>query len=604
MPIVNLSPAPILRFTYDDGSPLAAGTLTTQVGGVNFPTWSDSAGVSQLPNPIVLNARGEVATNTGASCPLWIQPGYAYTYILRDVDGNLIWTAPNIAGIQTLLTSASIGAILYPQTTQESTAGVTPTIYVPTLQIDLERYGGGVGYSAAANNAALVSVIAVIRQKGGGTLVSRGSGIYTFSAAASLPTGMVIQGDGGDTVWKYTGSGAFLTVPSAGGRVTMREFGITGTSLAGQGITLGDAAGQAAKCDFRKLVMSGWDTALRIGGATWLDCVDCEFGNASGGLGSITNNIGVDYNNFVASANANNYNSAHSFVRCIVSNNANAGVAATRNYPVMNGIAFRDCNVQNNCQSTLANPQFYMGQVSGFSIDNIYMEYKLGGAAPTAMRTDGMTGGRIDDAYIDTADYGMRDYGGGSMSQVEINRPEFLSMTTAAISMASETDVIVRTPTSLGGGSVTVTGSGCTYLPTGSGLASWPNNKATWVPTLIGTGGVAPTYTTHIGVYSRYGNTINFKGRIQVTAIGVTGPVSVAGLPIAATNDQPAVGDPVAIYLSGWTPAGGATQVIGRIAANATTIQLYGQGIVAPAQIDAAALAAATVIEFSGTYDV
>ncbi|CAB4121203.1 Right handed beta helix region [uncultured Caudovirales phage] len=129
MPTVNLSPTPIIQFFGNDGLPLAGGTLLTQVGGVNYPTWSEFTGTTQLPNPIVLNARGEVATNTGSSTPLWIQPGYAYTYTLKDAAGNPIWTAPNIAGVQTILTQSILGAIIWPLTLNEIGASVTPSNY-------------------------------------------------------------------------------------------------------------------------------------------------------------------------------------------------------------------------------------------------------------------------------------------------------------------------------------------------------------------------------------------------------------------------------------------------------------------------------------------
>jgi hypothetical protein len=69
--------------------------------------------------------------------------------------------------IETLLTAATIGSALYPQTAAELAAGVTPTIYY-FPELDLRRYGGdptgSVGTIAATttaiNNAFLVSVAA------------------------------------------------------------------------------------------------------------------------------------------------------------------------------------------------------------------------------------------------------------------------------------------------------------------------------------------------------------------------------------------------------------------------------------------------------------
>lgn len=141
-----ISQDPILHFENDDGSPLVGGFLTTLVGGINFPTYSENTGTFALPNPIVLNSRGEVATNAGTSSPLFLSPNVAYTFILQRPDLTTVWAAPNIvcaattASVLAALTQNIIGGILFPITQIEIAAGVTPTVfYYP--QGDIRRYG-------------------------------------------------------------------------------------------------------------------------------------------------------------------------------------------------------------------------------------------------------------------------------------------------------------------------------------------------------------------------------------------------------------------------------------------------------------------------------
>lgn len=159
---VALAAPAILQFFGDDGAPLAGGTLTTQVGGVNYPTYSDPNGNFALPNPIVLNSRGEVATAAGQSTPLYIAPNVTYTWFLQDSLGNTIYT-PTIAQQQTILTAATVGAALYPTTPVELAVPITPQAfqYAP---FDARREGAAA--TAAADDSAALTTVTAIAQQG------------------------------------------------------------------------------------------------------------------------------------------------------------------------------------------------------------------------------------------------------------------------------------------------------------------------------------------------------------------------------------------------------------------------------------------------------
>lgn len=103
MPTLVPCPAPILRFTDNAGNPAVGGTVLTQVGGVNYPTYQDVNGNTALPNPIPLNSRGEVSTAAGVSAQCFLEPGVAYTFTLSDAAGNQLWQATYVAGAQVSL---------------------------------------------------------------------------------------------------------------------------------------------------------------------------------------------------------------------------------------------------------------------------------------------------------------------------------------------------------------------------------------------------------------------------------------------------------------------------------------------------------------------
>ncbi|MCA8018067.1 hypothetical protein [Burkholderia metallica] len=95
---VVAAPPLILQFLNNIGWPNAGGSLLTQVGGVNYPTYQDAQGNTPLPNPIPLNSRGEVSNTSGVSCQLFLVQGVTYTFTLYDPLGNVIWTAQSVSG--------------------------------------------------------------------------------------------------------------------------------------------------------------------------------------------------------------------------------------------------------------------------------------------------------------------------------------------------------------------------------------------------------------------------------------------------------------------------------------------------------------------------
>lgn len=96
-----LAPTPIQQFFDNNGAPLVGGLLFTYAAGTTTKqaAFTDSSGSTQLPNPIVLNERGEVsASSVGSSCGLWLDPTLAYKFVLAppgagDPPTSTVWPA-------------------------------------------------------------------------------------------------------------------------------------------------------------------------------------------------------------------------------------------------------------------------------------------------------------------------------------------------------------------------------------------------------------------------------------------------------------------------------------------------------------------------------
>lgn len=157
----GLSAPPILQFFGNNGALLVGGQLLTEVGGIPTAVYEDQALTTPLPNPIILNARGEVATSAGASSPLFMEPNTTYSFTLSDAAGNQIWVSDNMNAISIFNTlAAGTGITLTP-------SGGTITI---AATVDLTPY-------ALLSGAAFTGGVSIT-----GNLTVSGTGNFNTSA--------------------------------------------------------------------------------------------------------------------------------------------------------------------------------------------------------------------------------------------------------------------------------------------------------------------------------------------------------------------------------------------------------------------------------------
>ncbi len=103
------------------------------------------------------------------------------------------------------------------------------------------------------------------------------------------------------------------------------------------------------------------------------------------------------------------------------------------------------------------------------------------------------------------------------------------------------------------------------------------NITNTWVPVLAGsTTAGTPTYSARSGTWFRNGNEITVHFMVQVSALGgPTGNMSITGLPRYSSATANELGTCAFNYYSGWTADTGFTALVGLVANNGNTIQLY-----------------------------
>ena len=109
-----LAPTSVQQFFDNNGAPLVGGKLFLYAAGTTTKqsAFTDSTGNTPLPNPVILNSRGEVApSGIDASCGLWLDPTLAYKTVLAPPDDtdpptNPYWTVDNIVSANAAVLAA------------------------------------------------------------------------------------------------------------------------------------------------------------------------------------------------------------------------------------------------------------------------------------------------------------------------------------------------------------------------------------------------------------------------------------------------------------------------------------------------------------------
>src|SRR6266436_4476458 len=222
-----LAPVPVQKFFDGNGAPLSGGKLFTYIAGTTTKqgTFSDSVGTPNT-NPVILNARGEA--------PVWLDPTLIYKWVLSpandtDPPTNPIWTSDNI---NSLMTSSTIGQLIWPQSPAEAIAGVTPTFYNYPWG-DIRRYGAviNVDCTAILNTAATCNAEVVFPAAPASWLISTFPSIPNNVVLTAAP-GALFSGTGATQLGFYTASagfnGIFYERMKVGGVATTAGSGATG----------------------------------------------------------------------------------------------------------------------------------------------------------------------------------------------------------------------------------------------------------------------------------------------------------------------------------------------------------------------------------------
>lgn len=196
-----------VQYFDDDGRPLAAGTLETFLANTSTPepTYQDAALTVENTNPIVLNGAGRAVIFLAAK---------AYKFILKDVNGGVVWTEPHVPS--TALGQEQTGFVIF-NFLGDAASPVTAT-----------NYPSGAGFGALHAGTAIYEIDTATLT---GDYVL--SGMLKASAGESITAAVVNLSDGSPDVPIATitttdvdgvpRESGIITLPSGG---TVKRLGI------------------------------------------------------------------------------------------------------------------------------------------------------------------------------------------------------------------------------------------------------------------------------------------------------------------------------------------------------------------------------------------
>lgn len=538
------------------------------------PVYADSGLTTALTQPVT-------ASDAGLFASIYLNDELPdYKIVCQDENGSVLWTVdPYLNGP----TQGQIGRALYPRTTAEIAAGVTPSNYsIPSheivCEILVERYGFDASDTTSDQTTVIDKALDVAVALGGGKIVIPKA---DFRASLTVEhSGIYFRGQGavsGATRWRNVGAAAPLTWNNAnrsivGGGVEDIEFinQNSGTFTTTDGIVISSEATGINQNDFltfRRVLCTSFRDGISITGRSiwnnW-DQVYC--------FSSLRDGFHVE--------SSDNW-AMQQFTACRFGGNARHGFYLNHTFTTFlsPGIVFSSCNFEINGQNAIRITG--AGGVAGMSFISCYGEENAGSvsAGSSSPRKAAV---HVDSVYA----FGLSFDGCEWLGNASTGNPDYYIY----VDTATTTNVHGSVADCRFGTSVTgpiywpkncrlehnLYGGGTNVIDKGSGsidITDFVSGSTAFTPAFaFGGGTTGITYANQLGRYVRHGNVIYFTAYVSLSNKGSsTGAATITGLPIASLNLTNLIGS---VAVSGDQLGASVTDLQGRIAPNSTTITL------------------------------
>lgn len=359
---VTLSPPMFLQFfsPNNSGAPAAGYLLFTYIAGTSTKqaTWTDSTQTVQNSNPIVLDSNG--------AAYVWGDPTLSYKFVFcqpndTDPPTSPLRTVDNIQFPVSLstITEQFIGLLLYPLTSAEIAAGVTPVNYsYPPGNI--YRYGTNSSPGSTDMTAAIQDAINQSAQAGGSPAYVP-QNLHRTTATLMLRRYATLYGDGYFSQILYGGADVAIRAvgaakPEVWRRATVRGLNVS-TSTGTHGIIIQDIA----EFEISENIFDGFSVAgIKLTGESGSACINIW----------VLSNICINGGHGLLADGVNNVNQI-AIHHNQFEGNGGAGIFFA---VAGKGISIVGNDIEGNGVSGLAELYMNGGNMSGVSISGNYFE--------------------------------------------------------------------------------------------------------------------------------------------------------------------------------------------------------------------------------------
>jgi hypothetical protein len=531
----------------------------------------------------VSHSNPQVANSAGQFTAMYLDPaaGHDYRFVLQTSAGAQLWVEDHVPASS--MSAEAVGVALYPRTSAEISAGVTPSSYaVPSHDaagvIYVERYGFNKIDSSSNQTTPLQSAYDVAVQCGGGIIEIPDS---DFLATITVRhQGIIFRGQGGissATIWRNVGSSAPYTINNTDRG--LNGSGLERISLVNQdetvytstdGLVLTSESTGLNQMDYLRFhdvyVRNFRDNISITGRCIWTNFeeVRCE--------GALRDGFHLE---------ASDNFSQNNFRLCRFGNSGRHGFYANLTFAglLATGNVWDTCTFEQNEQNGIRITGTY--GLANWTFRNTYAEENSGAIAASAT-SPRKVNIHVDSVYCIGLEIDGTFYG-NTAPDVDIDHNIYVDTT----SMTSVSGVIdncrfndavvadVYWPKNVYLGMNTYSAVPVYTPALGSISLSDQNTISTFSPGIsFGGASTGLTYTTQVGRYTVHGRLVTATAYVVINDNGSsTGAAKLTGLPIAATNVTNLL---VTAAVAGASIDAGATgQLVAQVVPNTTTVALY-----------------------------
>lgn len=292
--MATIIPPPKAQFFATDGSPLSGGKVYTYEAGTTTPlaTYTDSSGLVQNTNPVILDSRGEAS--------IWVNADL-YKFTLKTSTDVELWTVDNLNGPSTIFAGPTGSSLI--GYTNSGTGATTRTVQARLRDFTSVKDFGAVGDGNTDDTNAIQAAMDAVNARPYGGTIYFPPGQYKITSTIELRQNVNVVGAGGSeaVIYAYACNGFNFGYIQDFGDAMVQEIGIHGVNCTTQkGITQTQQASvgdQLYNVIISDVLITGFNVGIQLNTVHFVKIQNCWIQDVNSGIKLIGFCLVIDITN-------------------------------------------------------------------------------------------------------------------------------------------------------------------------------------------------------------------------------------------------------------------------------------------------------------------